>query len=189
MFQFSNATSALSPGNGERATAASLSRGGATARQPGGVEQLSPEERREVQRLQRRHREVVAHERAHMMAGRELVIRGADYTYEKGPDERQYAVAGEVTIDTSPVNGDPEATHAKAQRIRETALAPAQPSSQDRAVAAKASMMAMQARIEILRRQQEEQTPPAAQSQRMQSAYGQAGAAQAGASGHFHQTA
>jgi hypothetical protein len=47
------------------------------------------------------------------------------------------------------VPGDPEATLQKAQQIRSAALAPAQPSQQDIAVAAKASQLAIEARAEI----------------------------------------
>lgn len=66
-----------------------------------------------------RDREVRAHEQAHMAAA------GA---YSRGgPDNRQYAVGGEVQIDTSAVSGDPEATIRKAQTVRRAANAPATP--------------------------------------------------------------
>lgn len=163
---------------------------GRVAERQGNSGELTQEQQREVQQLQRRDREVRAHERAHMMAGRELVTRGADYTYQKGPDNKQYAVGGEVTIDTSPVHGDPQATRIKAGRIRETALAPAQPSTQDRAVAAKASRMAMQARIDILRQQTEEQgVAVGARSDNMQQAYHQVQSPQTESRAFFHQTA
>ena len=63
-------------------------------------------------------------------------------------------MGGEVRIDTSPVEGDPEATLLKAQQIRRAALAPANPSAQDRNVAAKASSLESQARQELLREKQ-----------------------------------
>ena len=56
---------------------------------------------------------------------------------------------GEVSIDTSPIPGDPEATIAKAQQIRRAANAPAEPSPQDRRVAAEASLMEADARAEL----------------------------------------
>ena len=68
---------------------------------------------------------------------------------EKGPDGKNYAVGGEVSIDVSRVNGDPQATLAKARTIRAAALAPAQPSSQDFAVAAKAGQLEAEARAEL----------------------------------------
>lgn len=73
------------------------------------------------------------------------------FQYVVGPNGRRYAVGGEVRIDTSPVEGDPEATLLKAQQIRRAALAPANPSTQDRSVAAKASSLESQARQELLR--------------------------------------
>jgi len=66
-------------------------------------------------------------------------------------------VAGEVGIDTSK-GRTPEETLARAQQIRAAALAPADPSGQDRAVAAAASQMAADARAEIARASMEENT-------------------------------
>lgn len=83
------------------------------------------------------------------------MIGGPSYTYETGPDNKQYAVGGEVTIDTSP-GRTPEETIPKAQHIRETALAPAEPSPQDRSVAAKASSMESEARHALMLQQREE---------------------------------
>lgn len=96
-----------------------------------------------------RDREVRAHEAAHANVGG--IYAGApSYQYQRGPDGRNYAVGGEVSIDTSPVPGDPQATIAKAQVVRRAALAPAQPSLQDRAVASEALAMEQQARRELL---------------------------------------
>ncbi len=92
---------------------------------------------------------VRAHELAHMSAGAGLITSGASFTYEKGPDGRQYAVAGEVGIDTSPVAGDPEATIAKMRQVRSAAMAPANPSAQDLSVAAAASVQEAQAQMEL----------------------------------------
>jgi hypothetical protein len=60
-----------------------------------------------------------------------------------------YAVGGEVSIDCSPVKGDPQATVAKMQAIQRAAMAPADPSGQDRSVAAAAAAAAAQARQEM----------------------------------------
>ncbi len=108
----------------------------------------SPEERQVLQQLQARDREVRAHELAHVAAGAGLVRSGAAFSYQRGPDGRFYAVGGEVGIDTSAVPGDPVATQRKAEQIQRAALAPAQPSGQDRAVAAQAARMAMEARLQ-----------------------------------------
>jgi hypothetical protein len=110
---------------------------------------LSAEESRQLQQLKARDREVRAHEAAHVAAGGNLVRGGASFTYQQGPDGQQYAIGGEVSIDTSKVANDPEATLQKANQIRAAALAPSSPSSQDRSVAAKASQLAIEARAEI----------------------------------------
>ncbi|MER2555291.1 MAG: putative metalloprotease CJM1_0395 family protein [Thauera sp.] len=114
--------------------------------------QLSESERQQIGELKARDREVRAHEMAHVAAGAGLVTRGARYTYETGPDGQRYAIGGEVGIDTSPAR-TPEASLAKAERIRAAALAPAEPSGQDRQVAAQAARMASEARMEIARRE------------------------------------
>ncbi|MDX2506416.1 MAG: putative metalloprotease CJM1_0395 family protein [Gammaproteobacteria bacterium] len=112
-------------------------------------EVLSDEEQRQVQELKRRDTEVKAHEQAHLSAAGNLSRGSASFSYETGPDGNRYAVGGEVNIDTSGVSGDPQATLAKAQKIRRAATAPADPSSQDRSVAAQASQMEAQARTDI----------------------------------------
>lgn len=114
--------------------------------------QLSDEAQKQIAKLKRRDQEVRAHEAAHMAAGGGLVRGGASYTYQRGPDGQNYAVGGEVSIDTSPVDGDPEATIRKAEQIKAAALAPASPSAQDRAVAAAAGAMAAAAMAEQARR-------------------------------------
>jgi len=68
------------------------------------------------------------------------------YTTTQGPDGRRYITGGEVSIDIGPVDGDPEATIRKMEQIKRAALAPSDPSSQDRAVAMQAE--AIKARAE-----------------------------------------
>lgn len=109
---------------------------------------LSESDQRIVDRLQARDRVVRAHESAHMAAGSGLITRGASFTYETGPDGKRYAVGGEVGIDVSQ-GRTPEETLARAERIRSAALAPADPSAQDRQVASQADRMAMEARMEM----------------------------------------
>ncbi len=110
--------------------------------------QLSEADRQRLQNLQRSDRQVRAHEMAHVAAGGSLVRSGASFSYAIGPDGQRYAVGGEVGIDTSP-GRSPEETLDKAARIRAAALAPADPSPQDRQVAAMATRMAMQASMEL----------------------------------------
>lgn len=117
--------------------------------QPGSHE-LTDADRRQIAQLQKIDREVRAHEAAHIAAAGGLARGGASFSYTQGPDGKRYAVSGEVSIDTSPVRDNPEATLLKAQRIQAAALAPAQPSSADRAIAASAASMAAMARAELL---------------------------------------
>jgi hypothetical protein len=113
--------------------------------------QPSAAEARQIAQLQQIDQQVRQHERAHLAAGGNLVLGAPTFQYVVGPNGRRYAVGGEVRIDTSPVEGDPEATLLKAQQIRRAALAPTNPSAQDRSVAAKASSLESQARQELLR--------------------------------------
>ncbi len=103
-----------------------------------------------LRHLRRRDREVRAHENAHRAAGGRFV-RGGHMDTEQGPDGRLYATGGDVRIDAAPIPGDAAATLEKAVVVRRAALAPADPSPQDRNVAARAARMAAQARAELAR--------------------------------------
>lgn len=92
---------------------------------------------------------VRAHEQAHLAAASGLAMGGASFTYRRGPDGQQYAVGGEVSIDASP-GKTPQETISKAERIKAAALAPAEPSGQDRAVASNAAQMEAKAQMELL---------------------------------------
>lgn len=108
-----------------------------TPTRPGAETERSEEEQRVIRELQARDREVRDHENAHRAVGGDLV-RGGGYEYQIGPDGQRYAIGGDVQIDTSEVPNDPEATARKMDRVISAALAPAEPSSQDLAVAAEA---------------------------------------------------
>ncbi len=107
---------------------------------------LTPDQQKQVEKLKQRDQDVRAHEQAHMAAGGAYVKGGATFQYQEGPDGKRYAIGGEVSIDTSPVKGDPQATIAKMETVKAAALAPADPSGQDRAVAAEAEQTEEQAR-------------------------------------------
>ncbi|MEA3406213.1 MAG: putative metalloprotease CJM1_0395 family protein [Pseudomonadota bacterium] len=111
--------------------------------------ELSDEAKQVINQLKARDAEVRAHEMAHQAAAGGYSTGGASYSYQVGPDGRRYAIGGEVSIDVSPVAGDPEATLQKAMVVQRAALAPAEPSSQDMKVASSAIQMANQARVEI----------------------------------------
>lgn len=115
-----------------------------------GEKVLTEEEQKQVEELKARDAEVKAHEQAHIAAGGSYVRGGASYDYQTGPDGKKYAVGGEVSIDTSAVDGDPQATINKAQVILKAALAPAEPSGQDKAVASQARQMMASARKELM---------------------------------------
>ncbi len=118
------------------------------ARQQGAQEKRQLEqEQQEIQRLAARDREVRAHEQAHAAVGGQYA-GAAQFQYERGPDGVRYAVSGEVPIDVGR-EATPEATIAKAQIVKRAALAPAEPSPQDRRVAAEASRMETEARKEL----------------------------------------
>ncbi|MCK5649144.1 MAG: hypothetical protein KAI22_09710, partial [Gammaproteobacteria bacterium] len=118
----------------------------------------SEAEQLEVEQLKRRDAQVKAHEQAHTAAAGNLAQGGARFAYETGPDGQRYAVGGEVSIDTSAVAGDPQATLIKAQQIQRAASAPVDPSAQDRSVAAQASRIEAQAHAEISQQAREKQT-------------------------------
>ena len=127
--------------------------------------ETSQQDQQLIQKLKARDRVVRAHEAAHVAAGAGLVQGGASFSYQRGPDGVQYAIGGEVSIDTSKVAGDPQASLQKAQQIQAAALAPAQPSDQDRAVAARAAQMAIEARAEIIKQKSDaNQSSPLASS-------------------------
>ncbi|SEI57376.1 SprA-related family protein [Allopseudospirillum japonicum] len=119
-------------------------------------QQIEQEQEAIVRELAARDAEVRRHEQAHAAAGGELA-GSPQYDYVEGPDGRQYAVSGEVDIQFSPVSGDPEATLRNAEKVMQAALAPEQPSSQDRRVHAEAQAVVSQARAEIARQRTEQQ--------------------------------
>lgn len=124
------------------------------ARSPREIQQQR-QEQLEIAELASRDREVRAHEQAHAAVGG--AYAGAPtYTFARGPDGKRYAVGGEVSIDTSPVPNDPEATLRKMELVQRAALAPAEPSAQDRRVAAQAAAQAAQARTELAQQRREE---------------------------------
>ncbi len=118
--------------------------------------ELGDAEARELQELKKTDRQVRQHEQAHLTAGAGVIVSGAQFSYRRGPDGQLYAVSGEVKIDLSPVPGDPEATAEKARQVQRAALAPSDPSAQDRRVAMQARIMENQARAEAREQEQDE---------------------------------
>lgn len=125
---------------------------------PGDTLDLSAEAKAQLRKLKQRDAEVRAHERAHMAAAGGNAVGGPHYECQKGPDGKQYAIGGHVDISISSVDGNPDESEKNAREARRAALAPGQPSSQDRAVAAQAANMEARAKTEKLEEQKEEKT-------------------------------
>ncbi|MBI1773826.1 MAG: hypothetical protein HYR63_00635 [Proteobacteria bacterium] len=124
------------------------------AKTPGSSD-LTPAQQAEVAKLKQIDQAVRRHEQAHSATGGQFA--GApSYSYVQGPDGQRYAVAGEVPINASPISGDPAATIRKEEQVVAAALAPADPSGQDRAVAASAQQLKNQAQAELTKKQQEQ---------------------------------
>jgi len=113
-----------------------------------GAEALTQAERLQVAELTQIDTKVRAHEQAHLAAAGSYATGGANFQYAIGPDGKQYAVGGEVGIDTGK-ESSPEATIGKMQTVRAAALAPADPSPQDQKVAARASLVIAEASQEL----------------------------------------
>lgn len=139
------------PKNGAEETQEGEGSSTAPSRQKASTSSDTPE----VRELQARDIEVRAHESAHLAAGGGVVTGGASFSYQRGPDGRLYAIGGEVPIDAGE-GTTPDETISKAQRIRTAAMAPADPSPQDYKVAAMATMMEQNARVERMRELQSE---------------------------------
>lgn len=111
----------------------------------------------QIRALARRDAEVRAHEQAHASVGG-VYASAPSYEYQRGPNGVSYAVGGHVDIDVAPVPGDPAATLKKMQVVQRAALAVAEPSAADRAVAATAAAQASQARAELASQRQASET-------------------------------
>ncbi len=109
---------------------------------------LTPPEEKVVQELKIRDREVKTHEMAHLANAGQYARGGPTYSYQQGPDGQRYAIGGEVPIDISQEK-TPEQTIQKMQAVRRAAMAPAEPSSADRSIAAAATAAESQARQEV----------------------------------------
>lgn len=129
-----------------------------------GPKELSDEEKAQVQELKARDQEVRAHENAHKNVGGGYT-GAVEYEYTVGPDDQRYAIGGKVSIDTSPVAGDPEATLDKMRVVQSAALAPASPSGADRAVAARAAQISRDAESALREKRAEEKEAETAESQ------------------------
>lgn len=137
-----NDASASSPASGSAQSSSSTKAASGPGAEP------SDEERTEINDMKRRDREVRTHEQAHKSAGG-AYAGSIRLSYQMGPDGKRYAVDGSVSIDVSPVAGDPAATLRKMEVVHRAANAPASPSGEDHSVAAQAQRVSQQARAQL----------------------------------------
>ncbi len=120
---------------------------------------LTEGERKQVQELKKQDAEIHRHEQAHAAAGGQYA--GApQYGYTTGPDGQRYANSGHVSIDVTPVAGDPKATIEKMTVVQRAANAPAEPSGADRSVAARAAAAKQTAQVELAKLKAQELAEP-----------------------------
>ena len=116
------------------------------------------EEEAQVRELEQTQREVITHEAAHQAAAGQFG-GGVSYTYTEGPDGKRYITGGEVPIKLKQ-GSTPEETLRNMQQVQRAANAPADPSGQDRQVAAKAATLAAKARSQISSEDDSEESHP-----------------------------
>jgi hypothetical protein len=123
----------------------------------GAVKKLTPEEEAQVRKLAQRDQEVKAHEQAHVAASGGLA-GSPRYEYQTGPDGRRYAVGGEVSIRRGGATNTDQALR-EAEAVKRGATAPAEPSSQDMAVAARAEADIQRLRVKKAQEAREGKEP------------------------------
>ncbi len=114
-----------------------------------GLQKLTPDQQAEVAKLKQTDQHVRQHEAAHASAGGALA-GSPTYDYTTGPDGQRYVIGGETPIRIPSVSAsNPAQSIQELEQVVHAALAPSDPSSQDRAVAS-------QAETEIAKAQSEE---------------------------------
>ncbi len=129
--------------------AEALAEGDSESEEKAASGELSESNREQIRKLEERDKEVRAHEAAHLAAAGPYAEGGAHFDYQAGPNGKRYAIGGHVNIDVAAIPGDPQATIAKAKQVRRAALAPVDPSSKDRQVAARAAATIAKAQAEL----------------------------------------
>jgi hypothetical protein len=120
-------------------------------------EDLSAEDKRKLQDLKRKDKEVRRQEQIRRAVAGPVARGGPRYRYVEGPDGKKYAISGEIVLDTyfGDVLSNPEAALKKARRVRRAALS-GNPSARDRQIASKATQVEAKAR-RILAQKKENQ--------------------------------
>ena len=146
----------IAPADENQASVGSRSLGG----QDASFASLDASEAALVRELAAQDAEVRQHEQAHKSVAGSLA-GAVQLDYQRGPDGKLYAVAGEVDLRVPPNQGDPEAVIRYAEQVIQAALAPVEPSTQDRQVAAAASAMLAEAQAELAKLDEQERTAEA----------------------------
>jgi hypothetical protein len=110
------------------------------------VNKEDPQTQQVIAQLKSTEEKVKAHEAAHKAAGG-AATGPISYSYTRGPDGKNYITGGEVPITISS-GRTPQETISRMQQVIQAALAPADPSPQDRSVAAQAATIQQAARQE-----------------------------------------
>lgn len=106
-------------------------------------DQLSSAERADLAKLRQRDQQVRQEEKAHAAVAGDLA-GPISYSYQLGPDGRQYAVGGSVGVQAQTVTGDPLEAKRLSGRMAVAANAATNPSAQDFATARQAYAFASQ---------------------------------------------
>lgn len=141
------------PGSTKQGITAEKSSTGQNTAAPAGNNVEDPAVKQEIARLKATEEKVKAHEAAHKASGGAMT-GPISYSYTRGPDGRSYITGGEVPISISS-GKTPQETISRMQQVIRAALAPSDPSPQDRAVAAQASAQLQEAQLQAIRQQTE----------------------------------
>ena len=141
------------------------------------VAEQEQQDAEQIKELKARDTEVRIHEQAHATVGGQYA-GSPSYEYQRGPDGTNYAVGGEVQIDVAEIKGDPKATIEKMQTVRAAALAPQEPSSADRSIAADATQKLMAAQAELTSQSADDDADSGKSTFKINSEYGEDSATQ-----------
>jgi len=141
------------------------------------VAEQEQQDAEQIKELKARDTEVRIHEQAHATVGGQYA-GSPSYEYQRGPDGTNYAVGGEVQIDVAEIKGDPKATIEKMQTVRAAALAPQEPSSADRSIAADATQKLMAAQAELASQSADDNADSGKSTFKINSEYGEDSATQ-----------
>lgn len=123
-------------------------------------QELTPQAQAQIAQLKAIEEKVKAHEAAHKAVGGAMT-GPVSYSYTRGPDGKNYITGGEVPISISS-GKTPQETISRMQQVIQAALAPADPSPQDRAVAGQAAAQQQEARQQLAAMPTTSETQPAA---------------------------